>query len=139
MVVEYREIQTPFSGILRVGGRRYKRRFGSVWPWLGVIAEGLGGLMGVRQRRSRRFLAGCRPRVERFPAGSWPLHVVLPRFAFGIVAGGLSRGMSGRCARGGSVVRFLQRAVLCEVGEAWMTPCGYGADGGGLFDAGHDP
>jgi len=36
-------------------------------------------------------------------------------------------------------VRFLQRAVLCEVGKAWMTPCGYGADGGGFFDAGHDP
>ena len=62
----------------------------------------------------------------------------LPGFAFGIVAGGVSRGMSGRCA-GGALVRFLQRAVLCEVGEAWMTPCGYSADGGGFFDAGHDP
>jgi len=29
-------------------------------------------------------------------------------------------------------VRFFQRAVLCEVGED-------GADGGGSFDAGHDP
>jgi len=29
-------------------------------------------------------------------------------------------------------VRFLQRAVLFEVGEN-------GADGGGFFDAGHDP
>jgi len=29
-------------------------------------------------------------------------------------------------------VRFLQRAVLCEVGED-------GADRGGFFDAGHDP
>jgi len=36
-------------------------------------------------------------------------------------------------------VLLLPRAVLCEVGEAWMTPCGYGADGGGFFDAGHDP
>ena len=44
----------------------------------------------------------------------------------------MSRGHSGRCARGGSVVRFLQRAVLCEVGKD-------GADGGGFFDAGHDP
>jgi len=35
-------------------------------------------------------------------------------------------------ARGGSVVRFLPRAVLYEVGED-------GADGGGSFDAGHDP
>jgi len=61
-----------------------------------------------------------------------PLRVVLPCFAFGIVPGGLSRGHSGRCARGGSVVRFLPRAVLFEVGED-------GADGGGFFDAGHDP
>jgi len=37
------------------------------------------------------------------------------------------------------LLRSLQRAMLCEVGEAWMTPCGDGADGGGLFDAGHDP
>jgi len=56
----------------------------------------------------------------------------LPGFAFGIVAGGVSRGHSGRCARGGSVVRFLQRTVLFEVGEN-------SADGGGFFDAGHDP
>jgi len=61
-----------------------------------------------------------------------PLRVVLPCFAVGVVAGGVSRGHSGRCARGGSVVRFLQRAVLFEVGEN-------GADGGGFFDAGHDP
>ena len=32
----------------------------------------------------------------------------------------------------GAVVRFLQRAMLCEVGED-------GADGCGFFDAGHDP
>jgi len=48
------------------------------------------------------------------------------------VAGGLSRGHSRWCARFGPVVRFLQRAVLCEVVED-------GADGGGFFDAGHDP
>ncbi len=35
-------------------------------------------------------------------------------------------------ARSGAVVRFLQRAVLLEVGED-------GADGDGFFDAGHDP
>ena len=48
------------------------------------------------------------------------------------MAGGVSRGHSGRCARGGAVVRFLLRAVLCEVGEN-------GPDGFGFFDAGHDP
>jgi len=42
------------------------------------------------------------------------------------------RGKSARCARGEAVVRFLQRAVLCEVGED-------GADGDGFFNAGHDP
>ena len=88
--------------------------------------------MGVRQRRSWPFLADSRQRAEHGPAGSLPLSVVLPCFAFGpstalrtgFVAGGVSRSHSGRCARGGSVVRFLQRAVLCEVGE-------HGADGGG--------
>jgi len=59
------------------------------------------------------FLADSRQRAERGPADSLPLRVVLPCFAFGIVPGGLSRGHSGRCARGGSVVRFLQRAVFC--------------------------
>jgi len=95
--------------------------------------------MGVRQRRSWRFSADSRQRAEREPAGSLPLRVVLPCFAFGpstalrtgVVAGGVSRGHSGRCARGGSVVRFLQRVVLCEVGED-------GADGGGFFGAGQD-
>jgi len=87
---------------------------------------------GSKPRRPWSFRADSRQRVERFPAGSWPLRVVLPGFAFGIVAGGVSRGYSGRCARGGSVVRFLKRAVLFEVGED-------GADGGGFFDAGHDP
>ena len=46
--------------------------------------------------------------------------------------GGVSRGHSGRCARGGAVVLLLPRAVLCEVGDD-------GADGGGFFGAGHDP
>jgi len=45
------------------------------------------------------------------------------------VAVGVSRGYSRRCARGGSVVRFLKRAVLFEVGED-------GADGDGLFAVG---
>jgi hypothetical protein len=52
------------------------------------------------------------------------------------------RHSSGRrlpCARSGPVVRRLECAVLCEVGEAWMTPCGYGADRLGLFDARQDP
>jgi|GEM_PF-4597035 len=56
----------------------------------------------------------------------------LPGFAVSGVPGGVSRSISGRCARGGSVVRFLKRAVLFEVDED-------GADGGGFFDAGHDP
>jgi len=60
-----------------------------------------------------------------------PLPVVFPGFAFGVVAGGVSRGDSGRCARGGSVVRFLNRAVLFEVGED-------DSDGSGFFDAGRD-
>jgi len=59
--------------------------------------------MGVRQRRSWRFSADSRQRAEHGPAGSLPLRVVLPCFAFGIVPGGLSRGHSGRCARGGSM------------------------------------
>jgi len=96
--------------------------------------------MGVQQRRSWPFLADSRQRAEHGPAGSLPLRVVLPCFAFGpstalrtgVVAGGVSRGHSGRCARCRPVVRWLHRAVLCEVGED-------GADGGGVFDAGHDP
>ena len=94
---------------------------------------------GAAPQRPWPFLADFRQRAERFPAGSWPLRVVLPCFAFGpstalrtgFVAGGVSRGHGGRCARGGSVVRFLQRVVLCEVGED-------GADGGGFFGAGQD-
>jgi len=54
----------------------------SVW-------ERLGGLMGVRQRRSRRFPTGCRCRAERCPSGSLPLRVVLSGFAFGVVGGGV--------------------------------------------------
>ena len=85
-------------------------------------------------------LADSRQRAEHFPAGSLPLRVVLPCFAFGpstalrtgFVAGGVSRGHSGRCARGRPEVRFLQRAVFCEVGED-------GPDGFGFFDAGDDP
>jgi len=103
----------------------------------------VGGISASRARGAQRpwpFPADFRQRAERGPADSLPLRVVLPCFAFGpstvlrtgFVAGGMSRGISGRCARGGSVVRFLQRAVLCEVGED-------GADGGGFFDAGHDP
>jgi len=88
--------------------------------------------MGFRQRRSWRFSADSRQPAEHFPGVSLPLRVVLPCFAFGVVAGGLSRGHRGRCARGGSVVRFLKRAVLCEVGED-------DSDGCGFFDAGHDP
>ena len=76
----------------------------------------------------RRFPAAGRARPCGFVAAS----SCLPGFGFGVVAGGVSRGISGRGARGGSVVRFYQRAVLCEVGED-------GADGGGFFDAGHDP
>ena len=51
------------------------------------------------------------------PAGSWPRCVVLPGFAVSGVPGGVSRGYSGRGARGGSVVRLLPRAALYEVGE----------------------
>ena len=61
-----------------------------------------------------------------------PVRVVFLSFVFGVVAGGASCGYSGRCASCRPVVRFLQRAVLFEVGED-------GADGGGFFDAGHDP
>jgi len=88
--------------------------------------------MGVRQRRSWRFPLVADKRAERCPAGSWPRCVGLPGFAVSGLPGGVSRGYSGRCARGGSVVRFLPRAALYEVGED-------GADGGGFFDAGHDP
>jgi len=78
------------------------------------------------------FPADSRQRAAHGPAGSLPLRVVLPGFAFGVVADGVSRSMSGRCARGGLVVRFLKRAVLFEVGED-------GADRVGFFDAGHEP
>ena len=77
---------------------------------------------------SHRFPAAGRA----LPCGIMAAACCLPDFAFGIVAVGLSRGISGRCARGGLVVRFLPRAALYEVGED-------GADGGGFFDAGHDP
>ena len=63
------------------------------------------------------------------PCGIVAASCGLPGFAFGVVPGGVSRSHSGRCARGGSVVRFLPRAVLLEVGED-------GADGGGLFAVG---
>jgi len=66
------------------------------------------------------------------PCGIMAALYRLPGFAVSGVAGGVSRGYSGRCARGGSVVRFLKRAVFYEVGED-------GADGCGFFDAGHDP
>jgi len=75
-------------------------------------------------RRSWLFLADSRQRAEHGPAGSLALLFVLPSFAFGVVAGGVSRVISGRCARCRPVVRFLQRAVLCEVGED-----GFGAAG----------
>jgi len=77
---------------------------------------------------SRRFPAAGRA----LPCGIVAASCGLPGSAVGVVPGGVSRGYSGRCARGGPVVRFLKRAVLFEVGED-------GADGGGLFDAGHDP
>ena len=99
---------------------------------LDAIAERLGGLMDVRQRLRGDFSLIPDSRPRHCSAGSWPLRVVLPCFTFGVLAGGVSRGRGGRCARGGSVVRFLQRAVLCEVGED-------GADRGGLFNAAHDP
>ena len=73
--------------------------------------------MGAPPRRLWPFLADSRQRAEHGPAGSLPLRVVLPCFAFGFVAGGVTRGHGGRCARGGSVVRFLPRAMLFEVGE----------------------
>jgi len=85
--------------------------------------------MGVRQRRSWRLPTGCRAAGRALPCGIVAAPCGLPDFAFGVVAGGVLRGYSGRCARGGSVVRFLKRAVLFEVDE----------DSGGLFDAGHDP
>jgi len=50
----------------------------------------------------------------------------------GFVPDGVSRGHSGRCARCRPVVRFLHRGVFREVVEDR-------ADGGGFFDAGHDP
>jgi len=104
----------------------------SVWTRIGRSRVGFRHRGGATPHRPWPFLADSRQRAERFPAGSWPLRGVLPGFAVGVVAGEVSRGISGRGARGGSVVRFYQRAVLCEVGED-------GADGGGFFDAGHDP
>jgi len=89
-------------------------------------------VIGVRQRRLRPFLSESRQWAEHGPAGFLRLRVVLPCFAFGVVDGGVSRVHGRRWARGRSVVRFLPRAVLFEVGED-------GADGGGFFDAGHDP
>jgi len=83
-------------------------------------------------RRPWSFRTDSRQRAERAPAGSLSLRVVLPGFAFGVVAGGASCGHSGRFARVGSVVRFLNRAALYDVG-------GDGSDRGGFFDAGHDP
>jgi len=111
-----------------------------VWARIGRSRAGFRHRGGAPPRCRWPFLADSRQRAEHGPAGSLPLRVVLPCFAFGpstalrtgFVAGGLSRGHSGRCARGGSVVRFLPRAVLCEVGED-------GSDGCGFFDAGHDP
>ncbi len=35
-------------------------------------------------------------------------------------------------------MRLVHCVVFCEVAKSWMTPRGYGPDGGGLFDAGHD-
>jgi len=69
------------------------------------------------------------------PCGIMAALYWLPGFAVSGVPGGVSRGRSGQCARGGAVVRFYQRAVLFEVGEDGAD----GADGGGFFDAGHDP
>jgi len=63
------------------------------------------------------------------PCGILAAACCLPDFSVGVVAGGVSRGHSGRGARGGAVVRFLKRAVLFEVGED-------DADGGGLFAVG---
>jgi len=99
-------------------------RCGRDW---GVIAERLGGLMGVRQRRSWRFPTGCRQRAERCPAGSWPLRVVFLVSPSASCPAGCHAATAGGAR--GAVVRFLKRAVLFEVGE----------DGGEFFDAGHDP
>ena len=78
------------AAVIRPPGsrRRCKQRFVSAWlaferGW-GGIAERFGGLMGVRQRRTRRSPAGCPQRAERSPAGSWPRCVgflVLPSSA----------------------------------------------------------
>jgi len=133
--MEYRNFKRPFRTVWRVGGGRASAGLGADR----TFARGISAARGRVASPSVATLADSRQWAERGLAGSWPLRVVLPCFAFGVVAGGMSRGHGGRCARGGSVVRFLPRAVLCEMGEAWMTPCGYGADGGGFFDAGHDP
>ena len=88
-----------------------------VWAQIGRSRVEFRHSAGAPPRRLWPFLADSRQRAERGPADSLPLRVVLPCFAFGIVAGGVLRGDSGRCARGGSVVRFLPRAMLFEVGE----------------------
>ena len=107
----------------------------SVWTRIGRSRVGFRHRGGATPHRPWRFPTDSRQRAERFPAGSLPLRAVLPGFAVSGVPGGVSRGHSGRCARGGSVVRFLKSAVLFEVGEDGAA----GADGGGFFDAGHDP
>jgi len=90
-------------------------------------------VFGSAARGDFPLVADSGPAAGRsLPCGIMAAPYWLPGFAFGVVAGGVSRSISGRCARGGSVVRFLKRAVLFEVGED-------GADGGGFFDAGHDP
>jgi len=132
---KYRKFKRAFRTVWRVGGGRASAGLGADRTSASQISAswGRGALPSVVI--SRRFPAAGRAR----PCGLVAASCGLPGFAFGVVAGGVSRGHSGRCARCRSVVRFLQRAVLCEVGKAWMTPCGYGADGGGFFDAGHDP
>jgi len=96
-------------------------------PVLGAdqsFASGISASRAALLRRSRRFLADSWQRAEHGPADSLPLRVVLPGFAFDLVAGGVSRGISGRCARFGPVVRFLQRAVLCEVARMALIAVG---------------
>jgi len=58
---EYRNFKRPFRPLWAVAGGPKAAQpsvsLGLAVIW-GVIAERLGGLMGVRQRRSRRFPAG---------------------------------------------------------------------------------
>ena len=103
-----------------------------VWERLGRSRVAFRHRGAAPLRRRWPLLANSRQRAERFPADSLPLRVALPCFALGVAAGGVSRGHSGRCARGGSIERLLSRAVLYEVEE-------HGADGGGFFEPGHDP